>query len=65
MSKLKNTTVQADYTSSDFVKYVGPIPTCALTGDCTIDETSLTYLLGIVNNLTLLMLTYPVWILLV
>lgn len=45
--KLRNTTVQSDYTSSDFVKYVGPIPACALTGDCQIDETQLTYLLDI------------------
>lgn len=45
--KLRNTIVQADYTSSDLVKYVGPIPACALTGDCQIDETQLTYLLDI------------------
>jgi len=47
MSKITNTTVQADIVSSNLVKYVGPIPTCALTGDCTIDETQLTYLLDI------------------
>lgn len=47
MSKITNTTVSSDIVSSDIVKYVGEIPTCALPQDCTIDATQLTYLLGI------------------
>lgn len=47
MSKITNTTVSSDIVSSDLVKYVGTIPACAISTDCQIDSTQLTYLLGI------------------
>lgn len=45
--KIKNTNPTGNYTSTNNIKYVGKIPTCALTGDCSIDETDLTYLISI------------------
>lgn len=47
MTKIKNDSPQVNITTTNQIKYVGNIPTCALTGDCTIDETSLTYLISI------------------
>lgn len=45
--KLKNTSPKINISSTDQIKYVGEIPTCALTGDCSIDETDLTYLISL------------------
>lgn len=47
MTKINNTSPIGKYTSTSMIKYVGDIPTCALTGDCSIDETNLTYLIYI------------------
>lgn len=47
MTKIKNSSPQVNITSTNQIKYVGDIPTCALTGDCSIDETNLTYLISI------------------
>lgn len=47
MTKIKNNSPLVNITSTDQVKFVGDIPTCALTGDCAIDETNLTYLISI------------------
>ena len=47
MTKIKNSSPLINITSTNQIKYVGDIPTCALTGDCTIDETNLTYLISI------------------
>lgn len=47
MTKIKNNSPLVNITSTDQVKFVGDIPTCALTGDCLIDETNLTYLISI------------------
>jgi hypothetical protein len=47
MTKIKNDSPQVNITTTNQIKYVGNIPTCALTGDCTIDETNLTYLISI------------------
>lgn len=47
MTKIKNDSPQVNITTTNQIKYVGDIPTCALTGDCTIDETNLTYLISI------------------
>lgn len=47
MTKIKNYSPQVNITSTNQIKYVGDIPTCALTGDCLIDETNLTYLISI------------------
>ena len=41
MTKIKNNSPLVNITSTDQVKFVGDIPTCALTGDCLIDETNL------------------------
>ena len=40
MTKIKNNSPLVNITSTDQVKFVGDIPTCALTGDCLIDETN-------------------------
>ena len=47
MTKIKNNSPQVNITTTNQIKYVGDIPTCALTGDCSIDETNLTYLISI------------------
>ncbi len=47
MTKIKNSSPEINITSTNQIKYVGDIPTCALTGDCPIDETNLTYLISI------------------
>jgi hypothetical protein len=47
MTKIKNSSPLVNITSTNQVKYLGDIPTCALTGDCAIDETNLTYLISI------------------
>jgi hypothetical protein len=47
MTKIKNDSPLINITSTNQVKYVGDIPICALTGDCSIDETNLTYLISI------------------
>ena len=47
MTKIKNNSPLVNITSTDQVKFVGDIPICALTGDCLIDETNLTYLISI------------------
>jgi hypothetical protein len=47
MTKIKNSSPLINITSTNQIKYVGDIPTCALTGDCSIDETNLTYLISI------------------
>lgn len=47
MTKIKNSSPLVNITSTNQIKYVGDIPTCALTGDCSIDETNLTYLISI------------------
>lgn len=47
MTKIKNDSPLINITSTNQIKYVGDIPTCALTGDCAIDETNLTYLISI------------------
>lgn len=47
MTKIKNSSPLINITSTNQIKYLGDIPTCALTGDCAIDETNLTYLISI------------------
>lgn len=47
MTKIKNSSPEVNITSTNQIKFVGNIPTCALTGDCSIDETNLTYLISI------------------
>lgn len=47
MTKIKNSSPLVNITSTNQIKYLGDIPTCALTGDCAIDETNLTYLISI------------------
>lgn len=47
MTKIKNSSPEVNITSTNQIKFVGNIPTCALTGDCFIDETNLTYLISI------------------
>ena len=47
MTKIKNSSPLVNITSTNQIKFLGDIPTCALTGDCTIDETNLTYLISI------------------
>lgn len=47
MTKIKNSSPEINITSTNQIKYVGDIPTCALTGDCYVDETNLTYLISI------------------
>jgi len=47
MTKIKNSSPLVNITSTNQIKYLGDIPTCALTGDCSIDETNLTYLISI------------------
>jgi len=47
MTKIKNSSPLINITSTNQIKYVGDIPICALTGDCSIDETNLTYLISI------------------
>ena len=47
MTKIKNDSPQVNITSTNQIKYVGDIPTCALTGDCSIDESNLSYLIYI------------------
>jgi hypothetical protein len=47
MTKIKNDFPQVNITNTNQIKYLGNIPTCALTEDCTIDETNLTYLISI------------------
>lgn len=45
--KLKNTQPQINITTTNQIKYSGLVPDCALTGDCSIDESNLTYLISI------------------
>ena len=45
--KLKNTQPQINITTTNQIKYSGVVPDCALTGDCSIDESNLTYLISI------------------
>lgn len=47
MTKIKNSSPLVNITSTNQIKYLGDIPTCALTGDCSVDETNLTYLISI------------------
>jgi len=47
MTKIKNNSPLINISSTNQIKYVGNIPTCALTGDCSVDETNLTYLISI------------------
>jgi len=47
MTKIKNNSPLINITSTDQIKYVGEIPTCALTGDCSIDEANLSYLINL------------------
>ena len=47
MTKIKNNSPLVNITSTNQIKYLGDIPTCALTGDCSVDETNLTYLISI------------------
>lgn len=47
MTKIKNNSPLVNIISTNQIKYLGDIPTCALTGDCSIDETNLTYLISI------------------
>ena len=45
--KLKNTQPQINITTTNQIKYSGVVSDCALTGDCSIDESNLTYLISI------------------
>ena len=45
--KLKNTQPQINITTTNQIKYSGVVPDCALTGDCSIDESNLTHLISI------------------
>jgi len=45
MTKIKNTSPKTNITTTNQVLYTGEIPTCALTGDCSIDESNLSYLI--------------------
>ena len=47
MTKIKNTSPKTNITTTNQVLYTGEIPTCALTGDCSIDESNLSYLIYI------------------
>lgn len=47
MTKIKNSSPEVNITSTNQIKFVGNIPTCALTGDCSVDKTNLTYLISI------------------
>lgn len=47
MTKIKNSSPKTNITTTNQVLYTGEIPTCALTGDCSIDESNLSYLIYI------------------
>ena len=47
MTKIKNTSPKTNITTTNQVLYTGEIPTCALTGDCSIDESNLSDLIYI------------------
>lgn len=47
MTKIKNSSPKTNITTTNQVVYTGEIPTCALTGDCSIDESNLSYLIYI------------------
>lgn len=47
MTKIKNPSPKTNITTTNQVLYTGEIPTCALTGDCSIDESNLSYLIYI------------------
>lgn len=47
MTKIKNSSPKTNITTTNQVIYTGEIPTCALTGDCSIDESNLSYLIYI------------------
>ena len=47
MTKIKNSSPKTNIITTNQVLYTGEIPTCALTGDCSIDESNLSYLIYI------------------
>ena len=47
MTKIKNSSPKTNITTTNQIVYTGEIPTCALTGDCSIDESNLSYLIYI------------------
>lgn len=47
MTKIKNSSPKTNITTTNQVVYTGEIPTCALTGDCSIEESNLSYLIYI------------------
>lgn len=47
MSKIKNDSPLINITSTNQINYVGDIPSCVLSNNCSIDETNLTYLISL------------------